>query len=119
MHKNRNHFSYFSHTLKPILLPKVVHLKDYILQTFCGGHSMILDSKVLLNDTKTAKPLPFGTWGVHQKAAFPDANFCLFFDCIYFNVSLMDRPLCEQQSFFLITGLKFPTDYVLRNEASH
>lgn len=86
---------------------------------------MILDAEVLLIDTKTSKPLPFGTLGVHkvrtpklistvswlywhtvsflfdlsllslfeQKAAFQDANVCLFvFDCIYFNgVSLMER----------------------------
>ncbi|OWK14031.1 hypothetical protein Celaphus_00000708 [Cervus elaphus hippelaphus] len=54
---------------------------------------MILDSEVLLIDNRTGKPLPFGTLGVHKKAAFQDANVCLFvFDCIYFNdISLMDR----------------------------
>lgn len=62
---------------------------------------MILDSEVLLIDNNTGKPLPFGTLGVHKKAAFQDANVCLFvFDCIYFNdVSLMDRPLCERRKF--------------------
>lgn len=98
---------------------QVAHFKDYIPQAFPGGHSMILDAEVLLIDTKTSKPLPFGTLGVHkvnylslfslsilivivvrlqtylspQKAAFQDANVCLFvFDCIYFNgVSLMER----------------------------
>lgn len=84
---------------------------------------MILDAEVLLIDTQTSKPLPFGTLGIHkvpscslllksppvmfslpssltsshflslQKAAFQDANVCLFvFDCIYFNgTSLMER----------------------------
>ncbi|TNN23469.1 DNA ligase 3 [Liparis tanakae] len=54
---------------------------------------MILDAEVLLIDTNTSKPLPFGTLGVHKKAAFQDAKVCLFvFDCIYFNgVSLMER----------------------------
>lgn len=109
-----------------MMMFQVAHFKDYIPQAFPGGHSMILDAEVLLIDTKTSKPLPFGTLGVHkvrtpkpiftlffeninfvtqlslwprhtllslQKAAFQDANVCLFvFDCIYFNgLSLMDR----------------------------
>lgn len=106
--------------LKPVSVFQVAHFKDYIPQAFPGGHSMILDAEVLLIDTNTSKPLPFGTLGVHkvrtprpvcslflwggdcccchtflsfQKAAFQDANVCLFvFDCIYFNgVSLMER----------------------------
>ncbi|MEQ2176000.1 DNA ligase 3 [Ameca splendens] len=93
VHKNGNTFSYFSRSLKPVLPHKVAHFKEYIPQAFPGGHSMILDAEVLLIDTKTSKPLPFGTLGVHKKAAFQDANVCLFvFDCIYFNgVSLMER----------------------------
>ncbi|MED6265250.1 DNA ligase 3, partial [Characodon lateralis] len=92
VHKNGNTFSYFSRSLKPVLPHKVAHFKEYIPQAFPGGHSMILDAEVLLIDTKTSKPLPFGTLGVHKKAAFQDANVCLFvFDCIYFNgVSLME-----------------------------
>lgn len=101
----------------------MAHFKDYIPQAFPGGHSIILDAEVLLIDTQTSKPLPFGTLGIHkvpscftaskvtsrvplllspltrshflslQKAAFQDANVCLFvFDCIYFNgTSLMER----------------------------
>lgn len=39
---------------------------------------------------------------VFQKAAFQDANVCLFvFDCIYFNdVSLMDRCVCGRGEFW-------------------
>ena len=48
---------------------QVAHFKDYIPQAFPGGHSMILDSEVLLIDTKTGKPLPFGTLGVHKVLA--------------------------------------------------
>ncbi|XP_044077380.1 DNA ligase 3 isoform X1 [Siniperca chuatsi] len=101
VHKNGDNFSYFSRSLKPVLPHKVAHFKDYIPQAFPGGHSMILDAEVLLIDTKTSKPLPFGTLGVHKKAAFQDANVCLFvFDCIYFNgVSLMERPLSERRKF--------------------
>ncbi|XP_008281488.1 DNA ligase 3 [Stegastes partitus] len=101
VHKSGDVFSYFSRSLKPVLPHKVAHFKDYIPQAFPGGHSMILDAEVLLIDTKTSKPLPFGTLGVHKKAAFQDANVCLFvFDCIYFNgVSLMERPLSERRKF--------------------
>ncbi|NWI07625.1 DNLI3 ligase, partial [Tichodroma muraria] len=93
VHKNGDHFSYFSRSLKPVLPHKVAHFKDFIPQAFPGGQSMILDSEVLLIDNKTGKPLPFGTLCVNKKAAFQDANVCLFvFDCIYFNdISLMDR----------------------------
>ncbi|XP_069917167.1 DNA ligase 3 isoform X2 [Oryctolagus cuniculus] len=110
VHKNGDHFSYFSRSLKPVLPHKVAHFKDYIPQAFPGGHSMILDSEVLLIDNNTGKPLPFGTLGVHKKAAFQDANVCLFvFDCIYFNdVSLMDRPLCERRKLLHDNMVEIP-----------
>uniref|UniRef100_A0A8C7BNU5 DNA ligase 3 n=1 Tax=Neovison vison TaxID=452646 RepID=A0A8C7BNU5_NEOVI len=96
--------------MTPVQPMLVAHFKDYIPQAFPGGHSMILDSEVLLIDTKTGKPLPFGTLGVHKKAAFQDANVCLFvFDCIYFNdVSLMDRPLCERRKFLHDNMVEIP-----------
>ncbi|KAG9460344.1 hypothetical protein GDO78_022460, partial [Eleutherodactylus coqui] len=66
VHKNGDHFSYFSRSLKPVLPHKVAHFKDYIPKAFPGGNSMILDAEVLLIDTNTGKPLPFGTLGVHK-----------------------------------------------------
>lgn len=96
VHKNGDHFSYFSRSLKPVLphkvrryskfysnpfnsnqltyigvrsfllLSQVAHFKEFIPQAFAGGHSMILDAEVLLIDTRTSKPLPFGTLGVHK-----------------------------------------------------
>uniref|UniRef100_A0A452UP84 DNA ligase n=1 Tax=Ursus maritimus TaxID=29073 RepID=A0A452UP84_URSMA len=110
VHKNGDRFNYFSRSLKPVLPHKVAHFKDYIPQAFPGGHSMILDSEVLLIDANTGRPLPFGTLGVHKKAAFQDANVCLFvFDCIYFNdVSLMDRPLCERRKFLHDNMVEIP-----------
>lgn len=45
---------------------QVAHFKDYIPQAFPGGHSMILDAEVLLIDTQTSRPLPFGTLGIHK-----------------------------------------------------
>lgn len=49
---------------------QVAHFRDYIPQAFPGGHSMILDSEVLLIDNRTGKPLPFGTLGVHKVVAW-------------------------------------------------
>jgi DNA ligase-3 len=54
----------------------VAHFKEFIPQAFVGGNSMILDAEVLLIDTNTSKPLPFGTLGVHKvsmtaKCIFP------------------------------------------------
>ncbi|XP_071369583.1 BRCA2-interacting transcriptional repressor EMSY-like [Centroberyx affinis] len=78
VHKNGDSFSYFSRSLKPVLPHKVAHFKEYIPQAFPGGHSMILDAEVLLIDTKTSKPLPFGTLGVHKViivTTSPSSNF--------------------------------------------
>ncbi|XP_008331223.1 DNA ligase 3 [Cynoglossus semilaevis] len=120
VHKNGDVFSYFSRSLKPVLPHKVAHFKDFIPQAFPGGHSIILDAEVLLIDTKTSKPLPFGTLGVHKKAAFQDANVCLFvFDCIFFNgVSLMERPLCERRKFLHDNMVEVP-NRILFSEMKH
>ncbi|XP_015263477.1 PREDICTED: DNA ligase 3 isoform X1 [Gekko japonicus] len=120
VHKKGEQFSYFSRSLKPVLPHKVAHFKDFIPKAFPGGHSMILDAEVLLIDTKTGKPLPFGTLGVHKKAAFQDANVCLFvFDCIYFNdVSLMDRPLRERRKFLHDNMVEIP-NRILFSEMKH
>ncbi|XP_041947215.1 DNA ligase 3 [Alosa sapidissima] len=120
VHKNGDHFSYFSRSLKPVLPHKVAHFKEFIPQAFVGGHSMILDAEVLLIDTNTSKPLPFGTLGVHKKAAFQDACVCLFvFDCIFFNgVSLMDKPLCERRKFLHDNMVEVP-NRILFSEMKH
>ncbi|XP_041864197.1 DNA ligase 3 [Melanotaenia boesemani] len=120
VHKSGDTFSYFSRSLKPVLPHKVAHFKEYIPQAFPGGQSMILDAEVLLIDTKTSKPLPFGTLGIHKKAAFQDANVCLFvFDCIYFNgVSLMERPLCERRKFLHDNMVEVP-NRILFSEMKH
>ncbi|XP_069470992.1 DNA ligase 3 isoform X2 [Ambystoma mexicanum] len=120
VHKNGDHFSYFSRSLKPVLPHKVAHFKDFIPKAFPGGTSIILDSEVLLIDAGTGKPLPFGTLGVHKKAAFKDANVCLFiFDCIYFNgVSLMDRPLHERRKFLHDNMVEIP-NRILFSEMKH
>uniref|UniRef100_A0A6Q2Y1A6 DNA ligase n=1 Tax=Esox lucius TaxID=8010 RepID=A0A6Q2Y1A6_ESOLU len=120
VHKNGDHFNYFSRSLKPVLPHKVAHFKEFIPQAFVGGHSMILDAEVLLIDTNTSKPLPFGTLGVHKKAAFQDAKVCLFvFDCVYFNgVSLMEKPLYERRKFLHDNMVEVP-NRILFSEMKH
>ncbi|MGH0138845.1 UNVERIFIED_CONTAM: hypothetical protein FKN15_029102 [Acipenser sinensis] len=120
VHKNGDHFSYFSRSLKPVLPHKVAHFKEFIPQAFPGGNSIILDAEVLLIDTRTSKPLPFGSLGVHKKAAFQDAKVCLFvFDCIFFNgVSLMDRPLRERKKFLHENMVEIP-NRILFSEMKH
>lgn len=95
LHKKGSQFSYFSRSLKPVQPHKVEHFKEHIPKAFPSGDDLILDAEVLLVDTTTGKPLPFGTLGVHKKAQFTDAKVCLFvFDCLHINgENIMDKPI--------------------------
>ncbi|KAL7641288.1 UNVERIFIED_CONTAM: hypothetical protein RMT77_008426 [Armadillidium vulgare] len=99
VHKKGTEFKYFSRSLKPVMPHKVSHFKDYIPSAFPHGSDLILDSEILLIDTNTSLPLPFGTLGKHKKGEIQDANVCLFvFDCIHYNgVNLLDRPIKERR----------------------
>lgn len=94
VHKKGNEFRYFSRSLKPVLPHKVniplrvsldflirkmytclfsfqVNLfKNYIPKAFPDGDDLILDSEILMIDTKTGQPLPFGTLGIHKVRLF-------------------------------------------------
>ena len=48
---------------------QVAHFKDYIPKAFPTSSDLILDAEVLLVDTATGNPLPFGTLGVHKVSA--------------------------------------------------
>ncbi|KAL8569654.1 hypothetical protein ACOMHN_005771 [Nucella lapillus] len=99
VHKKGSDFRYFSRSLKPVLAHKVAHFKEYIPQAFPTGNDLILDAEVLLVDTNTGNPLPFGTLGVHKKAAFTDAKVCLYvFDCLLINDdNLMEKSMKERR----------------------
>ncbi|XP_014242253.1 DNA ligase 3 isoform X3 [Cimex lectularius] len=99
VHKKGNIFKYYSRSLKPILRHKIDTFEQCITQAFPTAVDLILDSEILMIDTNTGKPLPFGSLGVHKRNAYRDANVCLFvFDCIYFNgKSLLKVPLCERK----------------------
>lgn len=99
LHKQGTNFKYFSRSLKPVMPHKVDHFKEYIPQAFPGASNLILDAEVLMICTKTGNPLPFGTLGIHKKAAFQDACPCLFvFDCLHYNgEDLMNKPIVERR----------------------
>ncbi|CAN8030804.1 unnamed protein product [Ixodes persulcatus] len=99
LHKQGSNFLFFSRSLKPVSPHKVQHLKDFIPKAFPHGKDLVLDSEILMVDTKTGKPLPFGTLGIHKRAAFKDASVCLFvFDCLHYNGrSLLDTPLRQRR----------------------
>ena len=77
----------------------MAHFKEYIPKAFPTGDDLILDAEVLLVDTKTGTPLPFGTLGKHKKEQFESACVCLFvFDCLHINgVNIMHKPLKERK----------------------
>lgn len=99
LHKKGAEFLFFSRSLKPVSAHKVQHLKEFIPRAFPHGNDIVLDSEILLVDTQTGKPLPFGTLGIHKKAAFQAASVCLFvFDCLHYNgKSLLDSPLRKRR----------------------
>ncbi|VDN17710.1 unnamed protein product [Gongylonema pulchrum] len=101
LHKDGDNFTFFSRSLKPALDHKVIDLNKAVAEAFPTNRNLIVDAEMLLVDTKSGKPLPFGTMGIHKKKQFTDAVVCLFvFDCIYYDDrSLMEKPLRERRKF--------------------
>lgn len=118
VHKKGSEFKYFSRSLKPVLPHKVNHFKDYIPQAFPHGKDLILDSEILMIDTQTGNPLPFGSLGIHKKSEFKDANVCLFvFDCVYYNgQSLLNKPIKERKRI-LKENMKEIPNHIVFSEA--
>ncbi|GMT15078.1 hypothetical protein PFISCL1PPCAC_6375, partial [Pristionchus fissidentatus] len=99
VHKNGDSFNFYSRSLKPVQEYKMEQLNEVIPLAFPGGDKLILDAEVLLVDTSTGKPLPFGTLGKHKKEQFKEASVCLFvFDILLYNdESLLEKPLSERK----------------------
>ncbi|XP_043252498.1 DNA ligase 3 [Colletes gigas] len=110
VHKRGSEFRYFSRSLKPVVPHKVKLFKEYIPEAFPDGDDLILDSEILLIDTKTGQPLPFGSLGVHKAAEFKDANVCLFvFDCIYYNGDvLLHKTMIERRRILMERMTEIP-----------
>uniref|UniRef100_A0A914UKU5 DNA ligase n=1 Tax=Plectus sambesii TaxID=2011161 RepID=A0A914UKU5_9BILA len=117
LHKHGDTFTYYSRSLKPVQRHKVELFAEFIPKAFPGGGDLILDAEVLMIDTNTGKPLPFGTLGVHKKQKFDDAVVCLFvFDCLLFKgESLMDRPLKERKDILEKHMTEIPNHVMLSN----
>ncbi|VDN91809.1 unnamed protein product [Brugia pahangi] len=101
LHKDGSKFMFFSRSLKPTVDHKVVDLNKIVSEAFPTSRDLIVDAEMLLIDTNTGKPLPFGTLGIHKKKQFKDAAVCLFvFDCIYYDSnSLIEKSLRERRKF--------------------
>uniref|UniRef100_A0A6B2KYW2 DNA ligase n=1 Tax=Arcella intermedia TaxID=1963864 RepID=A0A6B2KYW2_9EUKA len=99
IHKNNDEYKTYSRNLKPVAPHKIAEVQQYIPQAFTGATTIILDGEILLMDTNTNLPLPFGTLGIHKKTAFTNATVCLFiFDILYLNGEmLLGLPLCERR----------------------
>nr|XP_002129234.1 DNA ligase 3 [Ciona intestinalis] len=117
LHMKGKDFQFYSRSLKPVSDHKIMHFEKYIPDAFPDGHSMILDSEVLLVDVKTGNPLPFGTLGIHKKSKFQDANVCLFiFDILQFNgENLMGKSMKERRTI-LETSMKVIPNRVMLSE---
>ncbi|XP_059058688.1 DNA ligase 3 [Achroia grisella] len=120
VHKKGNEFKYFSRALKPVMPHKISHFKDYLPQAFPEAVDLILDAEVLMVDTNTGKPLPFGTLGIHKQSKFKDAQVCLFvFDCLYYNDKvLIDLPIRKRRQF-LIDNMVEVKNHVMISEQQH
>lgn len=102
IHKKGSDFKFFSRNLKPVQDHKIEKLKIYLPKAFPHGNDLIVDSEILMVDTRTGDPLPFGTLGKHKKEGCSTfAETCLFiFDCLYFNgEDLMKKPMKERRKF--------------------
>ncbi|KAK0171037.1 hypothetical protein PV328_008803 [Microctonus aethiopoides] len=115
VHKQGEVFCYFSRSLKPVLPHKVNHFKEFIPKAFPDGDDLILDSEILMIDTKTGQPLPFGTLGVHKKAEFKDATVCIIiFDCLYYNGDiLLNKTMAERREILKQRMTTIPNRVVL------
>ena len=100
IHKNGDVFRYFSRSLKDVKPDKVTGL-DVFLHQACGPDisTVILDAEILLVDTRTHKPLPFGTLNKYKRRQIANAQVCVFvFDILRCNgEDLCGTPLLERR----------------------
>ncbi|QDJ95118.1 DNA ligase-like protein [Hypsugopox virus] len=98
IHKMDNNFKYYSRNLKPVIEHKIKSFNEIISSAFkCDN--IILDAEIVLVDTITGTPLPFGSLGIHKKKLFQNATECMYvFDCMLINNEvLINYPLHERK----------------------
>lgn len=98
IHKQGTEFKCFSRNLKAILPWKVEAVMEYIPKA-TKAKNIVLDGEILLMNTKTHQPLPFGTLAIHKKNSFQDATVCVFlFDILYLGEeSLLHEPIWKRR----------------------
>ncbi|KAL7675306.1 hypothetical protein ACOME3_001569 [Neoechinorhynchus agilis] len=104
VHQQNGHYAFYSRSLKAVQEHKVSAFRELLTTAFPPSVAeVILDCEVLLYDTKTKKPLPFGTLGRRKaqeaKTASKTVNPCLFvFDCLFYNgKTLINTSLQERR----------------------
>eukprot|EP01029_Cantina_marsupialis_P019698 TRINITY_DN4580_c0_g1_i1.p1 TRINITY_DN4580_c0_g1~~TRINITY_DN4580_c0_g1_i1.p1 ORF type:complete len:1207 (-),score=475.35 TRINITY_DN4580_c0_g1_i1:263-3883(-) len=100
IHKNSGVFKYYSRSLKEVAPRKVKEVEKFIPLAFPDGDNLVADGEILMVDSNTGLPLPFGTLGSHKKNDFKNAQVCLFiFDFLYYNGEcLMQLPMSKRRS---------------------
>ncbi|XP_055381243.1 DNA ligase 3 [Condylostylus longicornis] len=117
IHKSGTEFRFYTRNLKPVLDHKIARCKEYIPKAFPSGNDMILDSEILVVNTKTGELLPFGTLGVHKKEQFANSEVCLFvFDCIYFNGEDLTKRTIKERKKILENNIKPIKNHVQLSE---
>lgn len=117
IHKKGDTFWYFSRTLKPVKPEKVADLTPYLNKAFASCDTLIVDAEILMMDTQTHQPLPFGSLNKHKRATFFNAQTGVFvFDLLFCNgQNLCKTPLSERRRR-LETEIQTVTDRVMLSE---
>eukprot|EP01083_Nonionella_stella_P144516 451356_1 len=99
LHYDGKDWKFYSRSLKPVQAYKIRDIEEHVKASCPNAKTLILDSEILMIDTKTQKPLPFTSLGKHKRQTFADASPCLFvFDILFFNgKSLVKTPLNERR----------------------
>nr|XP_012555299.2 DNA ligase 3 isoform X2 [Hydra vulgaris] len=112
VHKNGNKFEYYSRSLKSVQPHKIADITHYLPQACPGGDTLILDGEVLLMDTNTNKPLPFGTLSIHKKSKFAEATVCyVIFDILQFNSESLLKSLYTVVCLWIHSGMQCVSIY--------
>ena len=86
----------------------------YIKKAAPKAESIILDGELLLVDTKTHQPLPFGTLNVHKKNNFAGANVCVYiFDICYLNGNVLLEDTIEDRRTTMQKYVKVRGSFVI------
>ena len=104
-HFDGKEWKFYSRSLKPVQAYKIKDVKDYISKALPNAKTLILDCEILMINTTTSKPAPFGSLGKNKRKEYgKDIQPCLFiFDILYLNgESLINKSLEKKKKFIRI-----------------